>query len=139
MTGPLVIDCNLLVSALIARNALSPPAQLIQAARRGEVEYLLSRDLLEEYRDVLNRERIQSLHRRTERETAAILAELIAAGTMVVPPLTPDEGPDPNDAHLWRLLRTHGDAVLVTGDKRLIAAAPAWAHVIDARTWLQQR
>ena len=139
MTGPLVIDCNLVVSALIARTALSPPTQLIHAARRGEIEYLLSRELLDEYRDVLGRERIQALHRRSPREVAAILAELAMSGTLVSPELTPDEGPDPNDAHLWRLLRMHPSAVLVTGDKRLIRDKPDWAQVIDARTWLERR
>lgn len=137
--GPLVIDCNLVVSALITKTALSPPAQLIDAARHREIEFLLSRELMDEYRDVLGRERIQALHRRTSREIAAVLAELAAAGTMVAPPLTPDEGPDPDDAHLWRLLRTHPSAVLVTGDKRLIGAAPAWARVVDARQWLLMR
>lgn len=139
MIAPLVIDCNLVVSALITRNAASPPAQLIRAARHGEIEYLLSRELLDEYRDVLGRERLRALHRRTPHEVTAVLAELIAASTMVSPPSGAEEGPDPNDAHLWRLLRTHPHAVLVTGDKRLIIAKPAWAQVIDARTWLERR
>ena len=55
MTEPLVVDTNVVVSGLLTSVADAPPAMLLDAMLAGRVSFLLSTDLLAEYRDVLLR------------------------------------------------------------------------------------
>lgn len=52
---PIVIDCNVLVSALLTRNPEAPPSRILRRALAGDLVFLLSQDLLLAYRTVLSR------------------------------------------------------------------------------------
>ncbi len=83
--------------------------------------FLLSLELLAEYRSVLLREPIQRRHRLSEHEVDLILTE-IAANGIVREPADAEPGglqADPGDRHLIRLLAAHPASVLVTGDRDL--------------------
>lgn len=138
MIAPVLNDCNVLVSAVLSRRADSPPAEILQLALNGDVEYLLSPDVLAEYRAVLSRPRLSRRHGKEAADLAVLVAELIAEGEVLFPHDQPEEGPDPGDAHLWRLLRMRSDAVLVTGDQALLQSAPTWARVMSPREWIVQ-
>lgn len=85
---------------------------------------------------MLCRPRIVHAHRRTEAEIDALLKELYEHAAHVDPPSdAPVEGPDPGDAHLWRLLAT-APAVLITGDYALRTQKPTWARVMSPREWI---
>ena len=59
MSGPaLVVDTNVVVSGLITSDATAPTARILDAMLRGELRFLLSEELLSEYRSVLLRPKI---------------------------------------------------------------------------------
>jgi uncharacterized protein len=131
-----VIDTNVIAAALMTNDASSATAQVLHLARSGAVRALLSSDLVGEYREVLMRRRLVRRHKRSKEEINALLGELAEHSVLVEPPDSPAEGPDPDDAHLWRLLSTDTSAILITGDHALQRGRPMWARVMSPREWI---
>ncbi|WP_447970653.1 putative toxin-antitoxin system toxin component, PIN family [Nitrospira sp. M1] len=120
MTKPVaVIDTNVVVSGLISQQTDSPPCYILDEMLSGEVSFLLSLDLLTEYRHVLLRPKMKKLHHLTEDEIDGILTAISVNGQVRYPPRSPNHGPDPGDQHIWDLMDSYPDAVLVTGDMAL--------------------
>lgn len=114
-----VIDTNVVVSGMITDQLDSPPARIVDAMLRGTFPFLLSLDLLAEYRTVLLRPKIQGLHGLTGIEVDTILTKIAANGLVKEPGGTQAKGLDPGDLHIWQLLETVSNAMLVTGDQAL--------------------
>src|SRR5262245_2385861 len=57
-----IIDTNVVVSGLLAGHSASPPAVILDGMLRARFTYLLSLEVLAEYREVLLRPRIQRRH-----------------------------------------------------------------------------
>src|SRR5574344_87593 len=55
----IVIDTNVLVSALITRNELSPTVRILRMLAQGKIVPVYSKEILEEYRQVLRREKVK--------------------------------------------------------------------------------
>ncbi len=88
----------------------------------ARLPFLLSLELLAEYRAVLLREPIQRRHRLREQEVEVILTEIAANAIFREPEETEQAGApeaDPGDRHLIRLLAVHAASSLVTGDRKL--------------------
>ena len=130
-----VIDTNVLVAGLLTNAPDSPVRHIVDGMLAGQFPFLLSPDLLKEYRQVLLRPRIQRLHGLTVQEVDTVLAQIAANGlwreSAEVQP-----APDPGDTHLWALLAAHKGAILVTGDHRLLANPPDFASVLAPRSFL---
>ena len=117
----------------------SAPVRVVELARTGVVTALWSEELIAECRDVLSRPQLVSRHKLSAVEIDKVLRDIVATAVAVLHPTNAAiEGPDPDDAHLWRLLSTDRAAVLVTGDAALRAQGPAWAHVMSPREWLDR-
>ena len=114
-----VIDTNVFVSGLITDQLDCPPARIVDAMLRGTFPFLLSLDLLAEYRRVLLRPKIQRLHGLTETEVDTILTKMTANGLVKEPGGTQVKGLDPGDVHIQQLLETVSNAILVTEDQAL--------------------
>ncbi len=129
----LVIDTNVVVAGLLTSNPGSPTRWFLDGMLRGSFPFLLSGELLAEYRQVLLRPRIASLHGLEEGEIDRVLAELVA--NAVFRDLEPYEGPggapDPGDNHLWALLACEAGALLVTGDKLLLDNPPGTGEILS--------
>lgn len=121
----LIIDTNVVVAGLLTSNPDSPTCWILDGMLKGRFPFLLSAELLAEYRDVLLRPRIEALHGLKEREIDQILTEFVANAVFREPqPTAPAQAPDPGDNHLWALLACEAGAALVTGDKRLLDNPP---------------
>jgi putative PIN family toxin of toxin-antitoxin system len=118
-----LIDTNVLVAGLITGDPAAPTARIVDAMFAGAFPFLLSVELLAEYRDVLLRPRIAHRHRLAEGEVDALLVG-VAANAMVREPATTERPVPAEDAHVRDLLATHDAAVLVTGDQALVEAVP---------------
>jgi len=114
-----VVDTNVIVAALLTGDVSSPPAQILDGMLGGRFPYLLSPDLLAEYRTVLLRPAICSCHGLTVEEVDQILEELVA-GAIWREPAGGIPAPDPGDDHLWALTGCHPGICLVTGDRLLL-------------------
>jgi putative PIN family toxin of toxin-antitoxin system len=133
-----VVDTNVLVAGLITSERESPTARVVGCMLSGDLFYLLSPELLSEYRDVLLRPRLLALHGLNESEIDRLLSE-ITANAIWREALTParDPSPDPHDAHLWNLLASEPSAVLITGDRLLIEKPLHHRSVISLATWAE--
>ncbi|HUU03807.1 MAG TPA: putative toxin-antitoxin system toxin component, PIN family [Myxococcota bacterium] len=137
-----VIDTNVVVAGLITASRDSPTARILDGMLAGRFSFLLSIDLLAEYRLVLLRPKIKKLHRLSEREIDRLLTEIAANGKVqeVGPAaaVQTDGPPDPEDRHLWVLLEARAGSVLVTGDKALLKNPPKWAKVHTPRVFINE-
>ena len=128
----LVIDTCVLVAGLISGGRDTPVTRLVDAMLDGRAPYLLSPDLLAEYRRVLLRARLVELHGLTTDDVDNLLLDL-TANAIWREPAPASRAPDSGDDHLWALLDTQPHAVLVTGDRLLLERPFAPNRVITPR------
>jgi len=114
-----VVDTNVLVAGLITADAQSPTARVVDEMLNGRVLFLLSPALLAEYRSVLLRPKLVALHALNAVEVDQLLTE-VTLNALWREPFADGDAPDPGDNHLWALLDHEPQAMLVTGDRRLI-------------------
>jgi len=134
VTGPFVIDPNVVVAGLLTAEAAAPTARLLDALLAGRLPFLLSVELLAEYRQALLRPQIAAHHALSPAEIDEILVDLAANGHVVeARPVAHPVFPR-GDGHLESLLADAPAALLVTGDERARAAAGARA-VTPAVAW----
>ena len=135
-----VVDTNIVVSGLISSEPSSSTCLLPDAMLEGTLAYLLSDELLAEYRCVLMRPKLQAQHKLDEAEVDTFLTEIVAnAIWRVNPQVTPTQKPrDLNDSHLWALLMTDSSAILVTGDKLLLSHPPEGREVVSPIEFLSR-
>lgn len=125
-----IVDTSVLVAGLLTGRADSPTAQVVDWMLDGSLPFLLSPDLLAEYRQVLLRPAIASRHGLSVDEVDELLTTVVANALWREPPPAPAAAPDPGDDHLWALLALEPKAVLVTGDAALLQGAPAGSRVV---------
>lgn len=127
-----IIDTKVLVAGLISSQPSSPTVTIVDAMLDGSLLFLLSPELIMEYRTVLLRPKLLSLHQLDETQIDLILTE-ITANALWREPIDQETppAPDPNDAHLWTLLATEPSAILVTGDRLLYENPPKLRSVIS--------
>ena len=134
MKPPLVVvDTNVVASGLLSSQPQSPPCLVLDGMLGGRFPFLLSLELLSEYRRVPLRPRIRERHGLNEDEIDAILTQIVANGILREARPVPNRAPDEGDDHLWALLALQPGTVLVTGDQALIDNPPDSVAVFSPR------
>jgi putative PIN family toxin of toxin-antitoxin system len=128
-----VIDTNVIISAHLTSRPESPTVWILDAMIAARFPFLVSVELLAEYRRVLLRQPIREKHGVSADKVDKMLTELALNGIVVEPPPTSASPPDPGDQHLWDLLAARPGAVLVTGDAGLIQGPPDGASILSPR------
>ena len=127
-----IVDTNVLVAGMITRSPSSPPVLITDAMLQGRLLYVLSAELLIEYRRVLLRPNLQKLHRLTEEQIDTVLTDITANSIWLeVTARSRHQAPDLGDNHLWALQSERPDAFLITGDRLLLEADNAHGPVIS--------
>lgn len=112
----IVIDTNLLVSALIADGG---PSRLLDAARAGVFELCTSEVLLAELLDVLGRSHLASRMERAGLNAAATVEDLRNMALIVAPQAVPPVvASDPDDDHVLAAALAAGADLIASGDRR---------------------
>jgi predicted nucleic acid-binding protein len=137
-----VVDTSVLASGLITGDSKSPVAGTVHAMLSGTLVYLLSSELLDEYRAVRLRPKLNRLHGLTEQEVDVLLSKLVS-NAIWREPGPADAATDPGDIYpdtggLWALLGSHPGSVLITGDRLLLEHPPERASVISPRTYAER-
>lgn len=110
-----VIDTNVIVSALLAiDNQQSIPLSIVAAVFAGKITPILSPNIMDEYRDVLAREKFGFDQRKIE----LFLSELKTQSVFVNPPTTHKTLPDLKDLCFYEAANVYKDVggLLVTGN-----------------------
>lgn len=107
-----VIDTNVLVSALLTSNINSPTVKVINALLDNNVTPLYNDEIIDEYKDVLNRPKFKFSKRTVNFYIKAIQQQGIST-----PRTQSDEFfPDPKDIVFYEVAMSKEDAYLVTGN-----------------------
>lgn len=131
-----VLDTNVVVAGILTSQPTSPTARIVDGMLAARFPFLLSMELLSEYREVLLRPAIQRLHGLGPDQVDRILTEIVA-NAAIREPGSAAAAPEPGDQHLWNLLACKPGAVLVTGDQLLLRDPPAAASVISPAAFIR--
>ena len=131
------VDTNVIVSGVLSFGRPSATSLVLTALLDGRVPFVISADLLAEYRRVLLRPIIVERHVWAPTDIDRLLAELTMAAYLRQPPDdgapdaddSPPDGPA-GDEHVIRLLAHEPRASLVSGDGRLLDAVRGWRDVL---------
>jgi len=132
-----VVDTNVLVAGLITSQPESPTSKVVDAMLDVRLIYLLSAALLQEYRLVLLRPKLQRLHGLDEEQIDHLLTEITANGIWHETPEVAEHAPDPGDEHLWMLLAAEPFAALITGDRQLQEHPPSRSQVFPPANYVE--
>jgi putative PIN family toxin of toxin-antitoxin system len=114
---PVVIDTNVLVSALMARGSV--PHQIIGLIRNGALQMRYNDAILAEYRDVLSRPKFNFRAENIQK----VVNGIIRAGIEVNAVFSAFFMPDESDRKFYDVAIS-ADALLITGNKKHYPAEP---------------
>lgn len=107
-----VIDTNVIVSALLARNPQSATVKVLEAFWQGKIVPLVNDEIIDEYDEVLRRPKF-GFHE----ELVAAVVEGIKQGAVSAERVKTREAfPDPKDAVFYEVALSKEDAYLITGN-----------------------
>lgn len=119
-TDRVVYDCNIFVQALISPNG--PAAVCVELAIKRKVSLFLSNSVIEEIRDVAQREPLYSRFRLTDAKVEKFLSLIIANATMLENcPHVFDYPRDPDDEHYIDLAAACQAHLIASRDRDLLA------------------
>ena len=139
-----VVDTNVLVSGVFSAHSGSPRDRIVDAMLAGRLRFLVSEELVFEYRRVLVEPRALRRHGMREDEIDGLLGALLENAAIRTPSGGGPSAPEaldrdlgdpppvvPGDEHVVALLDTESLAVLVTGDRVLTDALRGWREVFS--------
>lgn len=117
-----VIDTNVIVSALITRRMDSPTIKVLSAIRDGRIKVVCSRDILNEYREVLSRGKFHLSTARVEQT----ISTLVENALFLEPVASGEEFSDETDRVFYEvaLAGSEDRTRLVTGNLRHYPISP---------------
>ena len=131
-----IVDTNVVIAGLPLEGNPLPVAAILQGMLNGELRFVASAALLDEYRDVLDRPPLRKLHGLGDEALRSLLARIEEGAEVIEPAATNAAAPDPGDQMLWDLLAGRADAVLVTSDKLLLRDRSMRGRVVTPDAWL---
>lgn len=127
----LVLDTNILVSALLSRQGI--PAQvLLLALSEPDIQLCLSGNVFAEYEDVLRR----PLFRRTPEEVDTVLGAIRKASLWVKPTVVVHGCSDPDDDIFLECAQAADAHYLVTGNLKHFPESWGGTRIVSARKFL---
>jgi putative PIN family toxin of toxin-antitoxin system len=117
MTLRIVVDTNILISALTSRRDAAP-RRIYKAILNAEVTLILSIPAIAELEDVLNRPYVAKYHGLNPNEVSQVIDQLAQASEFVAGYIIATASPDPND-NIFLAAAVEGQAnYIVSGDKK---------------------
>lgn len=130
-----IVDTDVVLAGLLAGSDASPAARILDGMLAAAFPFVVSETLLAEYRTVLVRPGLRTLHGLTVAEVERLLTD-IAQHAIVLAPVAPPRAPEPGDQLLWELLAARTDLLLLTGDKLLPQHAGMQGRVLEPREFV---
>jgi putative PIN family toxin of toxin-antitoxin system len=116
-----VLDSNVLLSAL--HSGRSPPAEIVEAWRKGRFRLVTSLDQIAEFKRAARYPKLRPFLPRGA--IGRVVNELRSAEVLLERLRRAGESPDPGDDYLLAMAIAAGADFLVTGDKLLLAVKRA--------------
>lgn len=125
-----VIDTNVLVSALLTRNQLSPTKKILELITSKDITPLINQDIIAEYREVLHRSKFLFKSEDINDLISFIQETGINTQRTSFPELMPDE----SDRVFFEITLSVEDSFLVTGNLKHYPKKP---QVVTPAEFLQ--
>ena len=127
-----ILDTNVVVSAMLSPHYDSATVQTLQLALKGDIIPLLSKDILKEYDDVLHRTKFSF----KEEDIKNIISALEDKGIMLAPDATNEIIHDMKDLPFYEIYldKEHDESYLVTGN---IDHFPKSPNIITPRQMIE--
>ena len=109
-----VYDTNVLVSALLSRKPDSAVVAVVEALLTGKVTPLYNGEIVQEYRDVLRRDKF----RLPQKLVDSIVAYIVENGIDSQRNASAETLPDPQDVVFYEVALSKEGVFLVTGNKK---------------------
>ena len=131
MTFCVVIDTNVLVSALLSSHEDSATVQVMNRIFAGDIIPVFSKDILAEYGEVLCRKKFHF----SEKTVCTLLNTITSIGELVVPSPSGEILPDKKDLPFYEVVleKKEDNAYLITGNKKHF---PVKSFIVTAREFL---
>ena len=107
-----VVDTNVIVSGMITSNSTSPTAKVLSCLGEKHITPLYCEEILQEYKNVLGREKFNLPKEKIEKFLKMIKSDGIASNRMP----TTEVFTDPNDVMFYEVALSKEDSFLVTGN-----------------------
>jgi putative PIN family toxin of toxin-antitoxin system len=107
-----VVDTNVLVSALLSKNPSSPTVQILEHLLNGDITPLVDDDILEEYQEVLSRPHFHFQHTIINRIIQYLRRNGVRTDRTPFDEIVPDE----DDRVFYEVALTVEESFLVTGN-----------------------
>ena len=114
-----VFDTNVLVSALMSKHADSPTVLLLDYVLDGRIILLYNEDIINEYKDVLHRDKF---HFNDEQIDA--LLDLIRTGLYLDPTASQETFADEDDRVFYEVALSKEEGYVVTGNVKHFPKSP---------------
>jgi putative PIN family toxin of toxin-antitoxin system len=114
-----VFDTNVLVSALMSKRLDSPTVLLLNLVLDGIIVLLYNEEILEEYKDVLHREKFGFSDERID-----ILMEVVGTGLNLERTGSGELFSDPDDAVFYEVALSKDGSYVVTGNVKHFPQSP---------------
>lgn len=114
-----VFDTNVLVSALMSKHADSPTVLLLDYVLDGRIVLLYNEDIINEYKDVLHRDKF---HFNDEQIDA--LLDLIRTGLYLDPTASQETFADEDDRVFYEVALSKEESYVVTGNAKHFPKSP---------------
>lgn len=127
-----VIDTNVLVSSLLTKNSESATVGVIDFIIKGTVVPVFSEEIMNEYKEVLNRRKF-----RFSKERITMLLEIFQYYGLCINPDKLDEIlPDPKDMPFYEVAMEirENEGYLVTGNQKHFPVRP---YIVSAREFIE--
>ena len=118
-----VVDTNVLVSALITRNESSPTVKILRYISENKIIPVYSEEIIKEYNEVLHRAKFKL----PDEIIVRLLNDIVSNGFEVKNVIeVKEEMPDPKDIVFYAvtLSASYKESVLVTGNEKLFPSKP---------------
>lgn len=115
-----VIDTNVIVSALITKNPNTATTRVLELALMGEIVPLYDQDVLDEYLEVLTRKKFKL----KEDSIQYIIKTITINGIDTLRTSFLEDMPDEDDRVFYELSLSEPDSLLITGNSKHFPRTP---------------
>lgn len=115
-----VIDTNVIVSALITKNPNAATTRVLELALMGEIVPLYDQDVLDEYLEVLTRKKFKL----KEDSIQYIIKSITINGIDTLRTSFLEDMPDEDDRVFYELSLSEPDSLLITGNSKHFPRTP---------------
>ena len=115
-----VIDTNILVSALVSSNPVSPTKGVIDHVRDGNIAPMINNEIIEEYGEVLSRRKFNF----SQTDIEDTLNLFLVKGANYTPECLRKGFADPDDTIFYETYLMKDDAYLITGNLKHFPTEP---------------